>query len=518
MNDKIGFLKIKNLIFSLLLGGVIGILLLSFFSYIEGPQEYFNEAQALTISSVTVATIAAPTNLTATAISSSQIDLSWSSTTEAVNYKVYRDDSFISSTALLIYSDTGLSPSTAYTYNVSAVNASGTESTKSSSASATTLAEEGEEEGGALPLPPPAPEVTSGSIIINNGDAYTNSLDAILALSAKKAFQMAMSENSDFSDAIWEEYQILKLWKLTKGDGEKTIYAKFRSPSGGVSRVISDSIILDTIPPVNVSNFEAIAGDSEIFLSWLNPQDEDFDGVRVMGSTIFYPSSPSEGILLYGGKRSSFQAIGLTNGVQYYYTVFSYDRAGNFSSGAVVSATPFREELPPPPPIPPSPVPPPPEIEKLTIEDFGFLQEDKEVPVDEEIRVRGKAGEPLAISIDYEKVPEVLKTIMVTLEKEGKSFSFLLRINQEKTKYEAVFLVPEEAGLYKLTLDILDYKNQALKKISGYLLVEKPEAPSPKISWFRRARFWLYLFLGIVIMIIGYIVWKIRMKKLEESY
>jgi len=520
VNENIRFLTIRNFTFSLLLGGVIGILLLPFFSFPLGNQKDYNKALALTVTpSVIIVAVPPPTNLTATAISSSQIDLSWSPASGAVSYNIYRDGVNVDSSATTSYSDTGLSPSTTYTYTVTAINTYGAESAHSSSASATTLAapvvEEEVEEGGPPLFPPPPEDI---SLIINNGDIHTNSLDVSLTLSAKDAFQIAISNSSDFAGEVWEKYQTSKKWRLTEGDGKKTVYAKFRSSEGGVSEVVSDSIILDTIPPVNVSNFEAIAGDEQILLRWENPLDKDFGGVRIMGSTIFYPSSPSEGILLYDGKGTSFTAVGLTNGVKYYYTAFAYDKASNFSSGAIVSATPYKVK---PPPLPPPPPPPPlpPEIEELTLEDFDFWQEGKKIPLEEGEKIRGETEEPLTVFIDYEKVPEILKTIMVTLEKEGKHFSFLLRINRKKTKYEAA-LLPPEPGIYPLTVTVLDYKNQTLKIISGYLEVKEPEKPpSPEAPFYKQAKFWFYLLLGIIIvMIIGYLVWKIRMKKLEKSY
>jgi len=86
-----------------------------------------------------------PTNLTATAISSSRIDLSWTTSTDNVGvtgYKIYRNGSTtpIQTVASTSYSDTGLSPSTTYSYQVSAYDAAGNESGKSNTASATTQA------------------------------------------------------------------------------------------------------------------------------------------------------------------------------------------------------------------------------------------------------------------------------------------------------------------------------------------------------------------------------------------
>ncbi|MEK7635990.1 MAG: fibronectin type III domain-containing protein [Patescibacteria group bacterium] len=83
-----------------------------------------------------------PTNLTAQAISSSQINLSWIASTDNVGvlgYRIFRDSSQLSTvTGQLSYSDTNLSPSTSYTYTVSAYDAAGNNSNQSSPVSTTT--------------------------------------------------------------------------------------------------------------------------------------------------------------------------------------------------------------------------------------------------------------------------------------------------------------------------------------------------------------------------------------------
>jgi chitodextrinase len=82
-----------------------------------------------------------PTNLSATAVSSSQINLSWNASTDNVGvtgYRVYRNGSQITTTANTSYSDNNLSASTNYSYTVSAYDAAGNSSAQSSAASATT--------------------------------------------------------------------------------------------------------------------------------------------------------------------------------------------------------------------------------------------------------------------------------------------------------------------------------------------------------------------------------------------
>jgi pectate lyase len=94
-----------------------------------------------------------PTNLSATAVSSSRIDLSWSASSDAesgiANYEVYRcqgssctPTTLIASPTGASYSNTGLSASTAYSYRVRAKNGAGLfSSSYSNNASATTQSE-----------------------------------------------------------------------------------------------------------------------------------------------------------------------------------------------------------------------------------------------------------------------------------------------------------------------------------------------------------------------------------------
>jgi hypothetical protein len=89
-----------------------------------------------------------PNSLTATAVSSTRIDLSWGPSTDTggsgvAGYLVYRGSTQIATASSTAYSDTGLTPSTAYQYQVAAVDGAGNVSSKSSVAPGTTLANSG---------------------------------------------------------------------------------------------------------------------------------------------------------------------------------------------------------------------------------------------------------------------------------------------------------------------------------------------------------------------------------------
>ncbi|RMG37298.1 MAG: hypothetical protein D6732_06945, partial [Methanobacteriota archaeon] len=78
--------------------------------------------------------------LTATTVSQSQIDLSWTANTEPDldHYNIYRDGVLIGTSTTNSFSDVGLSSATTYTYEVSAVDTSSNEGLKSAPVSATT--------------------------------------------------------------------------------------------------------------------------------------------------------------------------------------------------------------------------------------------------------------------------------------------------------------------------------------------------------------------------------------------
>ena len=260
----------------------------------------------------------------------------------------------------------------------------------------------------------------------------------------------------------------------------------------------------DITAPANVSDFEAEPGNEQVKLKWENPPDEDFKGVRILRSDRFFPIDPWDGALIYDGRAEEFVDTGLENKKRYYYTAFAYDKAGNFSSGAVVSAIPRAkppEEGEPieifPPEIPEAPEIPPELkdiLDGLTLNDFEFWQENKQLPVING-KVAAKPESPLTVLIKYEKLPEVLKTMLMTLMRaDGKAFSFLLKINKDKSAYAAT-IFPPDPEKYPMAIHVLDYKKQRVKKLEGELEIEK--MPVQTISEPFWIRYKLYIIWGI---------------------
>jgi len=122
----------------------------------------------------------APGNLTATAVSSSQINLSWTASTDNVGvagYDVYRNGVKVGSTTSTSYSDTGLAASTTYSYFVKARDAAGNESAASNTASATTQASGGGGGGSLVALDRTGWTVTTSPA----GSGAANMLDGSLS-------------------------------------------------------------------------------------------------------------------------------------------------------------------------------------------------------------------------------------------------------------------------------------------------------------------------------------------------
>ena len=93
---------------------------------------------------------ATPTGLTAGSPSSSSVPLSWPAVSGATSYQVYKNGAPLATVSGTSYTATGLTPSTSYAFQVSAVNSAG-ESTKSTAVTVTTTSGGGGTPGGQLP-------------------------------------------------------------------------------------------------------------------------------------------------------------------------------------------------------------------------------------------------------------------------------------------------------------------------------------------------------------------------------
>ncbi len=250
----------------------------------------------------------------------------------------------------------------------------------------------------------------------------------------------------------------------------------------------------DIVPPANVSKFEADPRDKEIILSWQNPPDFDFDGVRIVRSDYSFPSGPFEGELVYEGDAVYFIDTGLENGTRYYYSAFAYDKNRNYSSGAVATAIPG---IPPEPLKPPLAPEIPEEIKELKLSDFDFFQNGKKLPLIEGKLIRAEPYDSITVSINKEKMPKIVKTATFAIEEKSNISVYLLRINE--TAYQASFSLG--VGYFPFDIIVFNKDFQRLKVLEGAIEIE--ERPLIVTSWYKNYSFWLYV---IIILLIFFVL------------
>jgi len=159
---------------------------------------------------------------------------------------------------------------------------------------------------------------TNISLSINHGDLTTTSRNVVLTLSAVNATEFIISNTSDFSESIWQDYIASIPWVLSKGDGEKIVYVKYKDASSNESSIVSDSIILEEFTDISTLIFEQ-------------------DLVKTADSPAIY--------LILNNKRHVFPHIAVYNSWNYpddFSTVKLVSSADlvNFSEG---NAVPFRD-------------------------------------------------------------------------------------------------------------------------------------------------------------------------------
>jgi len=291
-----------------------------------------------------------------------------------------------------------------------------------------------------------------------------------------------------------------------------------------------------TIP--NVTNFSAnySSAQTRVNLTWSNPSFAEFTSVRVVRQTGSIPSDPNDGLLIYDGAGESVTDAMVAPEQTYFYVAFVRAVNNNYSSGVVTSVSiPKKDEEPPiePPTCDNPPCDEPPGDEPPTddndntdgsdnpptddndntdgsdnppIDPFTFFPEATDPdpliqtfdwgdliffqPGERQHFFRNGgivsiiAGKDLSVLINYERLPETLKTIGLTIvnpSNSNDSRSFILRINDDKTAYLANLGIFQQNGLYPIYVYVINFKNQTIKHLAGKLLVTNGESQAPII-------------------------------------
>src|ERR1041385_1464182 len=280
-----------------------------------------------------------PTGLTASAVSSSQINLSWTAYSDNVGvsgYRVYRNGVQIATTGATFFTNTGLSPSTTYTYTVAAFDAAGNLSAQSSPASATTPA-------AADTTPPSVPTGLAASAVSSSqiNLSWTASSDNV-GVSGYRVYrdgvQIATTgatffTNTGLSPSTTYTYTVAAF------DAAGNLSAQ-SSPASATTPAAAD-----TTPPSVPTGLTANAvSSSQINLSWTASSDN----VGVSGYRVY-----RDGVQIATTSATFFTNTGLSPSTTYTYTVAAFDAAGNLSA----QSSPASATTPAPPDTTPPSVP-----------------------------------------------------------------------------------------------------------------------------------------------------------------
>lgn len=120
-------------------------------------------------------------------------------------------------------------------------------------------------------------------------------------------------------------------------------------------------------------------------------------------------------------------------------------------------------------------------LARLSLADFLFIQIGepvKKVSAGNIVTVNGRKH--LTIALDYDAVPEVLKTIgmsLLDIRQENRVLSFILRLDNERQAYTATLAPFESDGIFPFNIHLLDYSNHRVKTMSGFLRVVGTSPP-----------------------------------------
>ncbi|MEO8164501.1 MAG: putative glycoside hydrolase [Betaproteobacteria bacterium] len=260
-----------------------------------------------------------PAGLSASAVSSSQIDLSWTASTDNVGvtgYRVYRNGTLIATLgAVTVYKNTALAASTSFTYTVQALDEAGNASAQSTAASATTPA---------------------------SSDTIAPSVPTGLTATAASPTQVNLAWNASTDNvAVTGYYVYLNGVALTTTSATSfqhtgltaggtynyrvSAYDAVPNHSAWTATPVSVTIpAADTQAPSVPTGLAGTAVSStQINLSW----NASTDNVGVTGYYVYL-----NGVALTTTTGTSFQHTGLRLGTNYKYRVSAYDAVPNHSA------------------------------------------------------------------------------------------------------------------------------------------------------------------------------------------
>jgi chitodextrinase len=320
-----------------------------------GAFEYSNTTSPIPTGDTTPPSI--PANLSAVAVSPSQINLSWSASIDNIGingYKIYRcqgndctPTTLIATTTSTSYQNTGLTANTTYTYAVSAYDAAGNESAKSGSITATTpsnssmntitVRAKGSFAGGEWPIMGiwiDGSEINSVTVSSTSYQDFTFTFNGNITNTVDIVFNNDYYDSTTGNDRnLWVDYIIVNNQKY-EAEAPSTTYDRGYGSAAfdGLNVIPGQEAMLwngalrfklvtlqslDAVAPSAPSNLKAGAiTSSTIVLSW----SPSTDNTGVAGYRIY-----RDGSQIATTSSTAFKDRNLSPSTVYTYTIIAYN-------------------------------------------------------------------------------------------------------------------------------------------------------------------------------------------------
>lgn len=260
-----------------------------------------------------------PGNVTVEAISSSQINVSWTASSDDVavaGYNIYRGGMNWSSTADTAISDTGLSEGVQYCYAVSAYDSDGNESGQSNQLCATTFMSSADSSAPTVPTAlgasPQSNDQINLSWIASTDDVAVSGYKVYRDSVYLKSVTGTSTSDTALSSATYYCYAVLAY----DSAGNESVLSSEACATTGTSSDVSAPIIPTGLSASAVSS-------SQIDLSW----NASSDNVGVVGYEIYRDS-----VFLKWVTGTNASDTALSASANYCYSVLAYDAANNKSN------------------------------------------------------------------------------------------------------------------------------------------------------------------------------------------
>lgn len=449
-----------------------------------------------------------PINVTATAASISQIDLTWDASTDNVGvtgYVVSRDSIAIATTTGTTYSDAGLMSDTTYEYVVEAFDASNNYSGQSATTSATTLS----------PAPPAStstPSSISGSrswlgrigqdlrledIAIKPIDSQSVRVD--FAMSQPVVATIFWGETTDYelgsaSHLLLSQHHNFIIDELNPGS-RYFIKIEVRGILGNRAVLGPYTAQTGLSSPVNPYNFSGFSVADSIILSWQYSDFANTSVVRLLRSEKGYPKDPFDGQLIYEGVATAIKDYDVVVGKRYFYALFSVVES-SYSSGVVTSVLYQRDEMPLLPEI----------TDQDTVAgDVVLIQNRTLVPRDNVWRALSHQPISVIVTVPSE-IRQVLERMIIFFN-HGDTLSansYLLTWHQESNSFRAE-IDPGLAGVQSFIIQGYDRFGDVVYQRSGKLIIAPGLMTTTQSAWWVGLMVLVKLVFSLILFAMGWL-------------